>query len=65
MSVSSFESAQDEDSDSDGGLNPISIPTFSPDGNNSTNTANDLSDVPLTQYTLNLPCPTQDKITFD
>ncbi len=65
MSVSSFESVLDEDSYSDGGLDPISTPTFSPDYNYSTNMANDFWDVPFTQYTPNLPCPTQDRITFD
>ncbi len=65
VSVSSFESARDEESDSDDGLDPMSTPTFSPDGNSSTNTANDNLDTPLTQFTPNLPCPTQDRITFN
>ena len=64
VSVSSFESARDEGSDSDDGLDPMSTPTFSPD-NSSTNTANDNLDLPLTQFTPNLPCPTQDRITFN
>ena len=65
VSVSSLESVRDEESDSDGGLDPMSTPTFSPDGNSITNTANDLLDNPLTQFTPNLPCPTQDRITFN
>ena len=64
ISVSSFESARDEESDSDDGPDPMSTPTFSPD-NSSTNTANDNLDLPLTQFTPNLPCPTQDRITFN
>ena len=64
VSVSSFESARDEGSDSDDGLDPMSTPTFSPD-ESSTNTATDILDAPLTQFTPNLPCPTQDRITFN